>query len=138
MRRPDWLVRDGRFKDVRTAVFLPPGAKKGDRPPAILTIYGGFDSSRSIREYGGGDVSTIPAPVFTTRGFAVLLADAPLGPDGQPGNPVEELRDTIVPQVYRAAELGYVDIRPSELASVTSSRPPEPRSVRPAKMCRRR
>lgn len=104
-------LHDGRLKSVRTAVLLPPGAKKGDRLPAILTLYGGFDTSRSIREYGGEVVSTIPAPVFTTRGFAVLLADAPLGPADRPGNPVEELRDVIVPQVYRAAELGYIDIR---------------------------
>ena len=81
--------------------------------PAILCCYGGQDLSRSsIRKglYGGRDVSTIPTPVFTTRGFAVLMADAPLGPEGQPGQPIEELRDVILPQVYRAAELGYVDI----------------------------
>ena len=106
-------LHDGRLKSVRTAVYLPPGARKGDRLPAILCCYGGQDLSRSsIRKglYGGRDVSTIPTPVFTTRGFAVLMADAPLGPEGQPGQPAEELRDVILPQVYRAAELGYVDI----------------------------
>lgn len=104
-------LHDGRFKEVRTAVLLPPGARKGDRLPAILTLYGGYDMSQMVRGYGGGSVSTIPAPVFSTRGFAVLLADAPLGPEGRPGNPVDELRDAIVPQVYRAAELGYIDLR---------------------------
>ena len=39
-----------------------------------------------------------------------MLADAPLGPEGRPGQPVEELRDVILPQVYRAADLGYIDI----------------------------
>ena len=39
-----------------------------------------------------------------------MLVDAPLGPDGKPGQPIEELRDAVLPQVYRAAELGYVDI----------------------------
>lgn len=104
-------LHDGRLKSVRTAVLLPPGARRGDRLPAILTCYGGSNTSGEAREYGGGYVSTIPTPVFTSRGYAVLLADAPLGPMGRPGNPVEELRDVVLPQAYRAAELGYIDIR---------------------------
>jgi dipeptidyl aminopeptidase/acylaminoacyl peptidase len=103
-------LHDGRLESVRTAVLLPPEAKRGDRLPALVECYGGYNASRGIREYGGGLVSSIPAPVFTTRGIAVLLADAPLGPEGQPGQPVEELRDVILPQVYRAADLGYIDI----------------------------
>ncbi len=103
-------LHDGRLSSVRTAVLLPPGAKRGDRLPALVECYGGYNASWGIREYGGGLVSSIPAPVFTTRGFAVLLADAPLGPEGTPGQPLEELRDVILPQVYRAADLGYIDI----------------------------
>jgi dipeptidyl aminopeptidase/acylaminoacyl peptidase len=105
-------LHDGRLKSVRTAVFLPPGARKGDRLPAILCCYGGTDLSRRSTRYGGEDLySPIPPQVFITRGFAVLMPDAPLGPVGQPGQPAEELRDVILPQVYRAAELGYIDIR---------------------------
>jgi dipeptidyl aminopeptidase/acylaminoacyl peptidase len=102
---------DWRYRPMRTAVLLPPGARRGDRLPVILHLYGGADVSEEAREYGGGYVSTIPTPVFTSRGYAVLLADAPLGPNGKPGNPVEELREVILPQLYRAAELGYIDIR---------------------------
>jgi dipeptidyl aminopeptidase/acylaminoacyl peptidase len=103
-------LHDGRLEAVRTAVLLPPGARRGDRLPAVVEVYGGFDGSRSARDYGGGYVATIPAPIFTTRGFAVLLVDAPLGPEGRPGQPLDELRDAVLPQVYRAAELGYIDI----------------------------
>jgi dipeptidyl aminopeptidase/acylaminoacyl peptidase len=103
-------LHDGGSKTVRTAVLLPPGVKRGDRPPAVVSVYGGADLSRGVRDYGGGYVGTIPTPVFTTRGFAVILVDAPMGPDGQPGQPVEDLRDVVLPQVYRAAELGYADI----------------------------
>ena len=101
---------DGRLKTVRTTVLLPPGSKRGDRLPAIVECYGGYDYSRSVRDYGGGNVSTIPAPVFTSRGYAVLLPDGPIGPMGTPGNPIAELRDVILPQVYRAADLGYIDV----------------------------
>jgi dipeptidyl aminopeptidase/acylaminoacyl peptidase len=103
-------LHDGKTKSVRSAVILPPGAKRGDRLPAIVSVYGGSDASRDIRVYGGDVVGTIPTPVFTTRGYAVLMVDAPLGPDGQPGQPIEELRDVVLPQIYRAAELGYIDI----------------------------
>jgi dipeptidyl aminopeptidase/acylaminoacyl peptidase len=91
-------------------VLLPPGARRGDRLPGIVEVYGGSDLSRAARGYGGGYVATMPAPIFTTRGFAVVLVDAPLGPEGKPGQPLDELRDAVVPQVYRAAELGYIDI----------------------------
>jgi len=55
-------------------------------------------------------------PIFTTRGYAVLLVDAPLGPEGRPGQPLDELRDAVLPQVYRAAELGYIDVTRVALA----------------------
>ncbi len=103
-------LHDGTLKSVRSAILLPPGAKRGDRLPAIVSVYGDSNESGGVRDYGGGDVGTIPTPIFTTRGFAVLLVDAPLGPEGRPGQPIEELRDVVLPQVYRAAELGYIDI----------------------------
>jgi dipeptidyl aminopeptidase/acylaminoacyl peptidase len=101
---------DGKTKEVQTAVLLPVGAKRGDRLPAVVSVYGGANLSREVRDYGGGHVCTIPSPVFTTRGFAALYVAAPMGPDGRPGQPIEELRDVVLPQVYRAAELGYIDI----------------------------
>ena len=103
-------LHDGGLKSVRTAVLLPPGAKRGDRLPAVVSVYGGADSHGRSGSTAAGEVCTIPAPVFTTRGFAVLKVDAPMGPEGRPGQPVEELRDAVLPQVYRAAELGYIDI----------------------------
>jgi dipeptidyl aminopeptidase/acylaminoacyl peptidase len=102
---------DGKRRTVRSAVLLPPGKKRGDRLPAVVTVYGGGDLAASQASYGGADVSTIPALVFTTRGYAVLLVDAPLGPAGQPGQPAAELREAVLPQVYRAAELGYLDLK---------------------------
>jgi dipeptidyl aminopeptidase/acylaminoacyl peptidase len=103
-------LHDGTRKSIRSAILLPPGAKRGDRLPAVVSVYGGSNESAGIRDYGGGEVGTIPTPLFTSRGLAALLVDAPLGPGGRPGQPIEELRDVVLPQVYRAAELGYIDI----------------------------
>ncbi len=103
-------LHDGTLAKVKTAVLLPPGARRGDRLPAIVTMYPGGDVTRSAADFGGGSVFTVPNLVFTSRGFAVVLCQLALGPNREAGNPVQEMVDVLLPQVYRAAELGYVDI----------------------------
>ena len=103
-------LHDGTLAKVKTAVLLPPGAKRGDRLPAIVTMYPGGDVTRSAADFGGGSVFTVPNLVFTSRGFAVVLCHLALGPNREAGNPVQEMVDVLLPQVYRAAELGYVDL----------------------------
>jgi acetyl esterase/lipase len=103
-------LHDGKRRSVRSAVLLPPGWREGERLPTVVSFYGGADMSQRASRFGGQNVGALPAAVFTTRGYAVLFVDAPLGPDGQPGQPIEELRDAVLPQVYRAAELGYADL----------------------------
>jgi len=102
---------DGSLAGVTTAVLLPPLAKRGDRLPAVVFLYPGGKVTRSAAEFGGGMPATVPASVFTTRGYAVLLAEIPIGPDGVAGNPREEMVEVLLPQVYRAAGLGYVDVK---------------------------
>jgi dipeptidyl aminopeptidase/acylaminoacyl peptidase len=100
---------DGRLLPVQTAVFLPPGGKAGDRLPGLVYFYSGSRMSTVAQEYGGGAPNSIPVQVFATRGYAVMLVDVPLGPEGKGGNPIQEMGDVILAQVYRAAERGYVD-----------------------------
>jgi dipeptidyl aminopeptidase/acylaminoacyl peptidase len=100
---------DGRLLPVETAVFLPPGGEPGDQLPGIVYFYSGSKMSTVAQEYGGGAPNSIPVQVFATRGYAVLLVDVPLGPEGKGGNPIQEMGDAILPQVYRAAEHGFVD-----------------------------
>ena len=102
---------DGSVMEVTTAVLLPAGAKRGDRLPTLVFLYPGSKVSGYAAEFGGGAPSTIPVSLLTTRGYAVLLAELPIGPEGKAGNPSAEMVDTLIPQVYRAADLGYSDIR---------------------------
>jgi len=101
---------NGAIAKARTAVLLPPGTKRGDRLPAVVLMYPGGDRSRQAEVFGGGEDLTIPTLLFTSRGYAVVLASLPLGPNREAGNPLNEMIDELLPQVYRAAELGYVDV----------------------------
>ncbi len=103
-------LHDGTLATVKTAVLLPPGAEMGDRLPAVVTMYPGSDITRRAAEFGGGSVFTVPNLVFTSRGYAVVLCELTLGPNEQAGNPIRDMIDVLLPQVYRAAELGYVDL----------------------------
>lgn len=103
-------LHDGTLATVKTAVLLPPGATRGDRLPALVTMYPGSDITRRAAQFGGGSVFTVPNLVFTSRGYAVVLCDLTLGPNEQAGNPIRDMVDVLLPQVYRAAELGYVDL----------------------------
>ena len=100
---------DGRLQDVLSAVFLPAGRKKGDALPAVVHFYSGSKMSNAAQEWGGGAPNSIPVQVFASRGYAVLLVDVPLGPQGKGGNPIQEMSDAILAQVYRAADQGYLD-----------------------------
>jgi dipeptidyl aminopeptidase/acylaminoacyl peptidase len=101
---------NGALGTVRTAVLLPPGAKRGDRLPAVVLMYPGGDRSREAELFGGGGGLTIPNLLFTSRGYAVILPHLRLGPNREAGNPLKEMVDELLPQVYRAAELGYIDV----------------------------
>ncbi len=102
---------DGGFLDVGTHVFLPPGAKAGHALPTVVYFYSGLPFTMYSRDFGGGAPGSIPVAIFSTRGYAVLFCDVPLGPEGKAGNPVQEMTDVILAQVQRAAALGYTDIK---------------------------
>jgi len=102
---------DGKLTAVRTAVLLPPGSKKGDKLPAIVMLYPGDDRSQSGKLFGGSSTgNSAPNAVFTAAGFAVVLVDARVGPSNIAGDVVRDLTDSVLPQVRKAAELGFIDI----------------------------
>lgn len=102
---------DGRLQSVRTHIFLPPGGKRGDKLPTIVYFYSGLPFHLYAQDFGGGAPNSIPVQIFASRGYAVLFCDVPLGPEGKGGNPMQEMTDGVLAQVYRAAELGYSDLK---------------------------
>ncbi|MEO8430655.1 MAG: prolyl oligopeptidase family serine peptidase [Acidobacteriota bacterium] len=110
---------DGKLVNVTTAAFLPAARKPGERLPTLVYFYGGSQVLDNAQEYGGGATNSIPAAIFTTRGYAVLLVDVPLGPEGSGGNPIQEMAEVILPQVHHAIELGIAD--PNRIAIMGQS-----------------
>jgi dipeptidyl aminopeptidase/acylaminoacyl peptidase len=109
----------GEEATATTAVLLPKGAPDGGHLPAVTFLYPGGSVTHFAAEFAGGSPSGIPLLPFLDRGYAVLLAETPIGPMGQPGNPLDELCAVTVPQVDHAASLGYVD--PDRIALVGHS-----------------
>lgn len=100
---------DGALTSVRTAVLLPRGARRGDRLPAVVWFYPGSDLTSNLAQFGAPGVGD-PAFLLTSRGYAVILANVAIGPGEQRGHVIDEIMDALMPQVHRAANLGFVDI----------------------------
>lgn len=102
---------DGSLQKVQSAVFLPAAWQPGKPLPTIVYFYAGSRFSELAQDYGGGAPNSIPVQIFATRGYAVLFVDVPLSPQGETGgNPLEEMTDAILAQVYQAAARGFVDL----------------------------
>jgi dipeptidyl aminopeptidase/acylaminoacyl peptidase len=94
---------------LRGAILLPPAGATGGPWPTLVALYPGSNLRGQGRSFGGGTIATLPAAAFTTRGYAVLLADVPLAPLGVASEPLDEIREAVLAQVQRAVELGYAD-----------------------------
>ncbi len=102
---------DGSTRKVVSSIALPAGAKRGDRLPTIVFVYPRSEAShRTALNWGGGDGATMPLPVFTTRGYAVLVTEIPVAPQGGKSEFIQDLTAQVLAQVYQAAALGYSDI----------------------------
>lgn len=104
---------DGTMRTVETGVLLPGGCGPRPRLPAVVLIYPDANLSKKVYRFGGGRMAGYElARFWTSRGYAVVFPDLrPLTPRATAaGNIIKELRDYLVPQIYRAAELGYIDI----------------------------
>jgi dipeptidyl aminopeptidase/acylaminoacyl peptidase len=100
------LVRwtTARGDTLHGALLLPPGHAPGRRHPLVVKVYGGSMLSTTVHRFGlmeGVD----NLQLLATRGYAVLLPDAPL----RAGTPLADLADAVLPGVDAAVALGVAD-----------------------------
>lgn len=110
---------DGTRTTVTSVVLLPPGAKRGERLPTLVLVYPRSSYEDQVTAFGGGEVASLPASLFTTRGYAVLLASTPIFPQGILGDESRELIEVLLPQVQMADAIGYSDIRRVAIAGLS-------------------
>ena len=99
----DWLSDDG--DHLRGALLLPSGYREGQRYPLVTVVYGGENLSDGAGRFGGWFEGPYNMQLLTTRGYAVLLPDAP----ERIGTPMKDLAKAVLPGVNRAVELGIAD-----------------------------
>jgi dipeptidyl aminopeptidase/acylaminoacyl peptidase len=98
-----WRGLEG--EELRGALLLPANYKNGERFPLIVNVYGGSNRSDEVNRFGFGSVGAENLQILATRGYAVLLPDAPLAS----GTPMQQLAKTVLPGVSRVVELGIAD-----------------------------
>ena len=111
----EWRSTDGQI--LHGALLLPANYEEGKRYPMIVHVYGGEFLSDRVNRFGLGALQlwTANMQLFATRGYAVLLPDAPL----RVGTPMQDLAKTILPGVDKVIEMGIAD--PDRLGVMGSS-----------------
>lgn len=103
----EWQSLDG--EALHGALLLPAGYTEGKRYPLIVCVYGGVSLSNNLVQFGLGSCGGVNMQLYATRGYAVLLPDAPQSL----GTPMADLAKTILPGVDKVVEMGIAD--PSRL-----------------------
>jgi dipeptidyl aminopeptidase/acylaminoacyl peptidase len=99
----DWLSEDG--ERLRGILVLPSGYQVGKRYPLVVWVYGGVSLSENFNRFGLAYGGPFNLQLFATRGYAVLLPDAPQ----HLGTPMSDLAKTVLPGVNKVIEMGIVD-----------------------------
>jgi dipeptidyl aminopeptidase/acylaminoacyl peptidase len=103
----EWTTASG--ERLQGALILPAGHRPGERHPLVVFAYGGAYRSHNLHQFAGGEgmlMATVDnMQLLATRGYAVLLPDAP----GRIGSPMKDYADAILLGVDRAIELGIAD-----------------------------
>jgi dipeptidyl aminopeptidase/acylaminoacyl peptidase len=98
-----WNGLDGEL--LHGALLLPAGYQQGRRYPLLVKVYGGSLQSNSVYRFGMQRDLAENLQLFATRGYAVLLPDAPL----RVGTPMQDLMKTVLPGVNKVVEMGVAD-----------------------------
>ncbi len=102
-RLVDWLSDDG--ERLHGALLLPSNYQEGRPYPLIVWVYGGSLLSNYMDRFGLASAGPFNLQLLATRGYAVLLPDAPQ----HLGTPMFDLAKTILPGVNRVIEMGIGD-----------------------------
>jgi dipeptidyl aminopeptidase/acylaminoacyl peptidase len=94
---------------LRGALVIPGNYEPGKRFPLVVKVYGGSRLSSRLNRFGL-EAGVDNLHMLSTRGYGVLLPDAPL----REGTPLEDLASAVLPGVDSAVALGLAD--PDRLA----------------------
>jgi dipeptidyl aminopeptidase/acylaminoacyl peptidase len=100
--------RDGDGRQLQGALLLPSNYKEGVPIPLVVVVYGGSFQSDHLNRFGGSPGWLMPyynVQLFATRGYAVLMPDAPQNL----GTPLFDLAKTVLPGINKCIELGIAD-----------------------------
>ncbi len=100
-----WRSADGR--PLKGVLLLPTGYTEGRRYPLIVNLYGGSLRSNALNRFGVSGPGVENMQLFATRGYAMLLPDAPI--DQTKHVPMAEIAKTVLPGVTEAVEVGVAD-----------------------------
>ncbi len=99
----EWRSGDG--QPLRGALLLPSNYEEGQRYPLLVWVYGGSLLSNQFDHFGLGPADPFNMQIFATRGYAVLMPDAPQNM----GTPMVDLAKTVLPGVDKVIEMGIAD-----------------------------
>jgi len=99
----DWFSADG--ERLHGALLLPAHYQEGRRYPLIVWVYGGGLLSSYFDHFGLAGSGPFNMQIFATRGYAVLLPDAPQ----HTGTPMLDLALTVLEGVNEVIEMGIAD-----------------------------
>jgi dipeptidyl aminopeptidase/acylaminoacyl peptidase len=99
----DWLSDDG--DRLQGTLLLPANYESGRHYPLVVWVYGGAFLSDDFDRFGGAYRGPFNMQLLATRGYAVLLPDAPQ----RAGTPMLDLTKTVLPGVNKVIEMGIAD-----------------------------
>jgi dipeptidyl aminopeptidase/acylaminoacyl peptidase len=101
-RLVEWADEAGRR--LQGALLLPAGYRPGTRYPLVVEVYGGSMRSGLVNRFGAHE-GLYNLQLLASRGYAVLLPDAPTGT----GSPMADIAAAVLPGIDAVIEMGVAD-----------------------------